>query len=137
MSDATPASSLGYAIACISPSSLRSFAATSAKRAHSSAKKNRNREKPEPEYRGPHPLDIILGEKKGGEFLDPRTTTRAHNYARARAFFRGAKMQKSQKRKAAERIDDANYVRVFFLGYEKTEKSAALGASVNREIFCM
>jgi hypothetical protein len=32
-------------------------------------------------------------------------------------------MQKSQKRKAAERIDDANYVRVFFLGYE-TPKDA-------------
>jgi hypothetical protein len=33
--------------------------------------KNRGREKPEPEYRGPHPLDIILGEKKAREFLDP------------------------------------------------------------------
>jgi hypothetical protein len=44
-------------------------------------------------------------------------------------------VQKSQK--AAERIDEANYVRVFFLGYEKTEKSAALGASANRESFCL
>jgi hypothetical protein len=33
--------------------------------------KNRGREKPEPQCRGPHPLDIILGEKKAREFLDP------------------------------------------------------------------
>src|SRR5829696_3100355 len=103
-------------LAASRPPSSRSFAATSAKRAHSSAKKNRNREKPEPEYRGPHLRDIILSKKKARELLDPRATTRAH------ARFLGVQKCKNHK-KAAERIDDANYVRVFSLGYE-TPKDA-------------
>src|SRR5829696_7809121 len=78
-------------LAASRPPSSRSCAATSAKRAHSSAKKNRNREKPEPEYRGPHPLDIILGEKKGREFLEQLR-------ARARACFLGYETSKDARR---------------------------------------
>jgi hypothetical protein len=64
---------------------------------------------------GPHPLDIILGEKKGREFLD--TTTHAR--------FLGVQNVQNHK-KAAERIDDAIYVRVFFLGYENSKKARRL-----------
>jgi hypothetical protein len=80
--------------------------------------KNRGREKPEPQCRGPHLRDIILGEKKAREFL--ATTTRART--RAHAFLGAQNTQKAHKG-AAERIDDANYMRVFFLGYE-TPKDA-------------
>ena len=41
------------------------------------------------------------------------------------ARFLGGKNGKNHK-KAAERIDDANYVRVFFLGYENSKKARRL-----------
>jgi hypothetical protein len=85
--------------------------------------KNQSREKAGAGVQGPHPLDKILGEKKGREFLDPRTTTRAH--ARTRALFKGGQNGKDHKN-AAERIDAANYVRGFFLGYEDSKKARRL-----------
>src|SRR5829696_2630121 len=118
-------------LAASRPPSSRSCAATSAKRAHSSAKKNRNREKPEPEYRGPHPLDIILGEKKGGEFLDPRTTTRAH------ARFLGVQRCKNHKKEKPRRESMMLTTCACSFRVRNTERCTALKASVNREIFCM
>jgi hypothetical protein len=60
---------------------------------------NRGREKAGAGVQGPHPLDKILGEK--------RRASSSNNYARARtcarAFFRGAKMQKSQESRGENR----------------------------------
>jgi hypothetical protein len=76
---------------------------------------NRGREKAGAGVQGPHPLDKILGEKKAREFLEQ---------LRARAYL-GVQRCKNHK-KAAERIDEANYVRVFFLGYEKPKDARRL-----------
>jgi hypothetical protein len=82
---------------------------------------NRGREKAGAGVQGPHPLDKILGEK--------RRASSSNNYARARAraraHFLGVQRCKNHK-KAAERIDEANYVRVFFLGYEKPKDARRL-----------
>ena len=64
----------------------------------------------------------------------------SNNYARVhvrtRARFLGVKRCKNHK-KAAERIDDANYVRVFFLGYEKQKDARHLKlASIGRVSAC-
>ena len=116
-------------LAASRPPSSRSCAATSAKRAHSSAKKNRNREKPEPEYRG--------HTRWTKSSVNKRRASSSNNYARActraHARFLGAQKHK----KAAERIDEANYVRVFFLGYETSKDARRLKLpSIGRVSVC-
>ena len=80
----------------------------------------------EPEYRG-HTRWTKSSVKKGARV--PRTTT----HARVRAFFEGGKDEKN----AAERIDDANYVRVFFSGYETPKDARRLKLpSIGRISLC-
>jgi hypothetical protein len=113
VSGAALASTPDSAIACIMPLSSQSCAATSAR--------IKAGKKPEPEYRGHTSWTKSA--------VNKRRASSSNNYAR----FLGV----TKRQKAAERIDDANYVRGFFLGYENLKKARRLKLSVNRESFCM